>query len=127
MEINLQKDVYQTFSLTHQPIKLNLFYQNLPVLQTNHFSYLGVIFHHKLTWKEHVTNILQRATERLTLLKRIADSKWGCCKTILNLTYNSYILPLITYCSKSFVVASKQVIDTWENFNRSPSSNHNSC
>lgn len=77
MEVNLEKTVYQTFSLTHQPIKYILFNLNSLVLQTNHFSYLGVVFDQKLTWKEHVTNILERATVRLNLLKRIAGSKWG--------------------------------------------------
>ena len=116
MEVNLEKTVYQTFSLTHQPIKLNLYYQGHPILQTNHFSYLGVIFDRKLTWKEHVANVLERATKRLTLMKRIAGSKWGCCRTTLELTYKSYILPLITYCCEPLVAASKQITDTLEKF-----------
>ncbi|GFS54729.1 uncharacterized protein TNIN_484201 [Trichonephila inaurata madagascariensis] len=59
---------------------------------------------------------LERATKRLSLLKRIADSKWGCSKTTLELTYNIYILPLITYCCEPLVVASKQVIYILEVF-----------
>ncbi|XP_035218102.1 uncharacterized protein LOC118191414 [Stegodyphus dumicola] len=115
MEVNLEKNyIPNFFPHTHQPIKLDLFYQNLPVLVTN--LYLGVIFNRKLTWEEHVTNTLERTTKRLTLLKRITGSKWGCCRTTLDLTYNFYILPLITYNSETLVAASKEVTDNLEKF-----------
>ncbi|GFY00680.1 hypothetical protein TNCV_2140741 [Trichonephila clavipes] len=38
-------------------------------------------------------------TKRLNLLKRIAGSKWGCSKTTLELTYNTFCRSLPTVAS----------------------------
>ncbi|GFW52817.1 uncharacterized protein TNCV_2393961 [Trichonephila clavipes] len=69
-----------------------------------------------LTWRQHTEMAVEHPTKRLGLLKRIASSKWGCSKTSLELTYNTYILPLITYCCELLVASSKQEMDVLEVF-----------
>ncbi|GFY69004.1 hypothetical protein TNIN_353121 [Trichonephila inaurata madagascariensis] len=68
-------------------LQLNLSHQGMNVLQTNCFSYFGINFDLKLTWRQHSEMTVERTTKRLSLLKRIAGSKWGCSKTTLELAY----------------------------------------
>ena len=49
--------------------------------------------------------IALRVSKRINVLKRLAGSKWGCARSTLNLTYQKYFLPVITYSSESLVSA----------------------
>ena len=70
-----------------------------------HMLNLGVTFDNKLNWKNHMDNIASRIFKRISVLKRLAGSKWGCARSTLNITYQKYILPIITYSCESLVTA----------------------
>ncbi|XP_035225781.1 uncharacterized protein LOC118198253 [Stegodyphus dumicola] len=55
-----------------------------------------------------------RATKRLSILKRLAGARWGCTRQTLLQTYHSFILPLLTYCCEPLVVAVENVFYTLE-------------
>ncbi|GFW35317.1 hypothetical protein TNCV_594681 [Trichonephila clavipes] len=51
---------------------LNLFYNNKAILRTDCATYLGISLGSRLTWTKHIAKVVENATRRLSLLKRIA-------------------------------------------------------
>jgi hypothetical protein len=103
MKINTSKTAFQSFSVAHKSIHPRLRYKGASLSQSNEFTYLGVTFDNKLNWKNHMDKFALRVSERITVLKRLAGSKWGCARSTLNLKYQKYILPVITYSCESLV------------------------
>jgi len=97
MKINTSKTAFQSFSLAHKIIHPRLKYKGEAFSQSNEFKYLGVTFDKKLNWKNHADKVASRVPKRINVLKRLAGSKWRCARSTLNLTYQKYILPVITY------------------------------
>lgn len=78
MEVNIDKTMYQTFTLNHQPTEMDLKYNSRSVRKTEEAVYLGVRFDKKLSWKRHIDDVIDRARKRQTIIKRLAGLKWGC-------------------------------------------------
>ena len=112
MKINTSKTAFQS-SLAHKTIHPRLRYIGAALSQSNVFKYLGVTFD-KLNWKNHVDKIVSRASKRINVLKRLAGSKWGCAQSTLNLTYQKYILPVITYSCESLVTTQPHTLQVLE-------------
>jgi len=49
-----------------------------PLDQTNEYSYFGMNFDSKLTWKNHISKTYDYACKRLKILKYLAGSKRDC-------------------------------------------------
>ncbi|GBN22042.1 hypothetical protein AVEN_68609-1 [Araneus ventricosus] len=72
MAVNLEKSASQAFSLTHETFRPELQYQNTSTANTDSFTYLGVTFDNKLSWRLHVERLSERVKNRLSILKRLA-------------------------------------------------------
>jgi hypothetical protein len=114
MKINTSKTAFQSFSLAHKTIHPRLKYKGEALSQSNEFKYLGVTFDNKLNWKNHVDEVASRVSKCINVLKRLAGSKWGCARSTLNLTYQKYILPIITYSRESPVTAQQHTFQVLE-------------
>jgi len=114
MKINTSKTAFQSFSLAHKTVHPRLRYKGTALSQSNEFKYLGVIFDNKLNWKNDVNKIASRVSKRTNVLKHLAGSKSGCVRSTLNLTYQKYILPIITYSSESRVTAEPHTLKVLE-------------
>ncbi|VDN96994.1 unnamed protein product [Rodentolepis nana] len=86
MVINTAKTAFQTFSLAHHSINPLLRYKDTTLEKTNEFTYLGMAFNTKLTWKSRIAKIAERISNRLNVLKRLASSVWDCARSTLNTT-----------------------------------------
>jgi hypothetical protein len=86
-KLNASKTAFQSFSLAHKTIHPKLRYKGTDLSQTNEFRYLGVTFDKKLNWKNHANNTASRVSKCISVLKRLAGSKWGCARSTLNMTY----------------------------------------
>lgn len=75
--------------------------------ETTEQRYLGVILDQRLTFKSHVTEVINKAEKRMKILKRLAGTKWGSSKDTLMLTYKTYILPMLMNGSELLICASK--------------------
>jgi len=85
MKINTSKTAFQSFSLAHKTIHPRLRYKGTALSQTNEFRYLGVTFDNNLNWENHVDNITSRVSKRISTLKRLVRSKWGCAQSTLSI------------------------------------------
>ena len=110
MEVNEEKTVYQTFTLSHQPTKVDIKYHQTEVEESGRAKYLGVVFDKKLTWKSHIEMIINKAQKRLSILKRMAGVQWGCNRNTLNTTYNMFIKPLFLYCCEPLITSSSAIL-----------------
>ena len=61
---------------------------------------LGVTIDNKLTWKEHVTQLIRSATYKLYLLRRLKSL--GTPERELASVYTTFILPKLTYASPAW-------------------------
>ncbi|GFX10851.1 hypothetical protein TNCV_3196131 [Trichonephila clavipes] len=52
-------------------------------LRTDCATYLGISLYSRLTWTKHIAKVVENATSRLSLLKRIAGVKWGSSHSVL--------------------------------------------
>ncbi|GBM65064.1 hypothetical protein AVEN_86717-1 [Araneus ventricosus] len=114
MTVNLEKSASQSFSLTHETFRPELQYQNTSIANTDSFTYLGVTFHNKLNWRLHVERLSERVTNKLSILKCLAGSKWECARSTINTTFNTFILPLMTYCCEATITTPQLVINKLE-------------
>ncbi|KAG8178338.1 hypothetical protein JTE90_029292 [Oedothorax gibbosus] len=111
MIVNLDKTALQSFSLMHQALRPEIKYRNVSLVTTDEFKYLGITFDNKLNWRAHVDSMVKRCSSRMTILKRLAGSLWGCARSTINNTYKAFILPLLTYCCEPLISASSQALD----------------
>ncbi|GBL87008.1 hypothetical protein AVEN_218719-1 [Araneus ventricosus] len=68
-------------------------------------------FDNKLSRRLRVERLSERVTNRLSVLKRLAGCKWGCARSTINTTFNTFILPLMTYCCEAIITAPQLVIN----------------
>jgi predicted DNA-binding protein (MmcQ/YjbR family) len=54
MTINIEKTMYEIFTLSHKQPTINLKINNNAVVQTQNAIYLGVYLDGKLIWKNHI-------------------------------------------------------------------------
>ena len=60
-------------------------------------KFLGVTFDQKLTFTEHVNDIVNRAKKRLNLLKALRGQTWGASPETLLYSYRTFVRPLMDY------------------------------
>jgi hypothetical protein len=66
-------------------------------------SILGVIFDRKLTFESHVRSVASRSSQKIGLM-RLAWRTFGSVP-VLQRCFNSYVLPLLEYCSQVWLSA----------------------
>nr|KAG5701253.1 hypothetical protein BaRGS_020615 [Batillaria attramentaria] len=85
--INSQKTVATCFSLSNTKETLRLTINNQQIPQEDTPTYLGTKLDKKLTWNLHIREMEKRATKRLSLMKKLAGTKWGANSSILKRVY----------------------------------------
>jgi len=65
--------------------------------QVNSIKYLGIIFHGKITFRDHVNYIEEKCTKLIFTLSKSAKVTRGLKHKTLKITYTGGILPLILY------------------------------
>ena len=99
LSLNASKSNYMIFH--HRQTKLKS--TSIPILEMNHtlikqvneFSFLGLTVKNHMDWNSHITNISNKITKTMGIMNRIKKS---IPQQILNLMYNSLILPHIYFC-----------------------------
>ena len=103
--INSFKTVSTCFSLSNAPEIIKLTVDNKQIPQEDTPTYLGVRLDRKLTWNPHIKETERRATKRLSLMKKLAGTKWGASSTILRQVYTGNVRPVLEYGSAAWATA----------------------
>ena len=98
VKINTTKTVAMLFSFSPNPpppppLTLN----NCPLTTVSSFKLLGVTIDDRLTWNAHTTNIVNSASFRLYMLRRLKT--FGLPSSELVNIYKTFILPKLMYAS----------------------------
>ena len=100
-QASVQREKSQVIFLTrrrrkeNKEIKIDL--NNRPLIQVNSMRYLGIIFVHKLTFKEYMNYMCEKCTILIFALSKSAKLNWGLQHAALKAIYTCSILPLLLY------------------------------
>ena len=76
-------------------MKLQLY--NCPVERVSCFKFLGVFFDTRLTWRTHISRVVDRCKNVLNLMRCLAGKEWGADLASLKLIYTYLIRARIDY------------------------------
>lgn len=81
---------------TRHPLRL----PEITITPVTSCKYLGLQIDNRLTWKDHVQRIQQKASQRLIALSSLASSSWGADLRTLRQVYQAMLLPQMLFgCS----------------------------
>ena len=75
----------------------NIYLRNELIEYEESVKFLGILFDRKLTFEEHIKDIVKRAFKRINLLKALKGRDWGASSEIILYTYRTYVRPLLEY------------------------------
>ena len=77
--------------------EIEIYLNNKTPIQVHSMKYLGIIFDHKLTFKEHINYMAAKCTKLIFALFKSAKLNWGLTHAALKTIYTEGILSLILY------------------------------
>ncbi|KAK7097663.1 hypothetical protein V1264_004608 [Littorina saxatilis] len=105
--VNSLKTVATCFSLSNSKETLQLTINNQAIPQEDTPTYLGIKLDKKLTWNPHIKEAEKRATRRLSIMKKLAGTKWGASSNILRQVYTGHVRPVMEYGAAAWATAAK--------------------
>ena len=85
-----------TPSKQKEPISFDYFLHNQRLTETKSSKYLGVTFHHDLSWSEHINNTATKGNKTLGFLRR---NFRRCTPSVKATTYKTMVRPILDYAS----------------------------
>ena len=73
--------------------------QGSPLPLERHPKLLGVTFDTQFTFSPHIQSIVERASDRLKILKALSGTTWGQHKETITITYKALVWSLLTYAA----------------------------
>ena len=77
------------------PKKLTL--NGVPIQYQSEVKYLGVFLDHRLSWKYHIEQKINKAKKAIMLLRNSMGKLWGIAPNILKWGYEGIIIPSLSY------------------------------
>lgn len=89
-------------------VQLTLNGQNM--VREKSVKFLGMVFDESLTWKDHITLIIEKCQKRINVLKSLTGTKWGAGKETMVILYKTLVRSIIDYGSEVYHSASDSVL-----------------
>ena len=96
--INVSKTEAMLFGTAPRLSAVNSFsitLNNNVIKRVFHFTYLGIVFDDRLSWNEHIKDLISKAGKRVGMLGRL---RRGLTRESANIVYCSLIRPILEYC-----------------------------
>ena len=77
--------------------EVKIYLNNRPLLQVKGMKCLGIIFDHKLTFKEHINYMAEKCTKLMFSLSKSAKLNWRLQHAAIKSIYTGKIVPLLLY------------------------------
>ena len=99
LKINEQKTVFTVFSRSPKisKMKMDIRLNGKQVMKDDNPAYLGVTLDRSMKLSDFMSNLKNKASKRLNLLKRLSSTTWGSDKTTLRRLYLGYIRSAMDY------------------------------
>ena len=75
--------------------EVKIYLNNKPLIQVRSIKYLGIIFDHKLTFREHINYVAEKCMKLIFSLSKSAKLNWGLQHAALKTIYTGGIQPLL--------------------------------
>ena len=108
MKLNVQKTTYAIFTRSHKVAKqtMDLKVDGKRLQKDDNPCYLGITLDQQLNLNRFISDLKNKATTRLNLLKRLASTTWGANKDTLRQMYIGYVRSVMDYGSPFQIIAS---------------------
>ena len=109
LKISHQKTTPILFSRGKKDDKFRLYLGDNELKVAHQYTYLGVVFDKRLTWRPHIEKVALRCKKKLNILKALAHSKF--CQNISDIVriYRSLIRSIMDYACEAYNSASASV------------------
>ncbi|PSN29591.1 putative RNA-directed DNA polymerase from transposon X-element, partial [Blattella germanica] len=114
--MNPNKSTLITFTYLRNGISGPILLNGQPVPLNTEVKYLGIILDSRPTWRQHITNILQRLRHRLQLLKFLINANSSLPLNSKNLIYIMLLKPIWQYSCSIWGSASNTQINRLQTF-----------
>ena len=74
-------------------------------------KFLGVTYDQRLTWKPHITNVVNRTKKAYHLMRKLSGQKWGASKRALLTVYQALVRSRLDYGAEAFYTASRSQLE----------------
>ncbi|XP_032675526.1 uncharacterized protein LOC116846151 [Odontomachus brunneus] len=88
---------FRTLNRLYNKIKQPIVYLNQRINISPKAVFLGITFDHSLSWKPHITSLLNICNKRLNILKAITGIKWGSHPLTILSVYRGLIRSILDY------------------------------
>ena len=105
--INRIKTESTLFSLSTKKESYSLKIENDEIPQQETPTYLGVKLDKKLTWNPYITSLENKAVKKISIMRKLAGTKWGANTKVLKQVYTGAVRPHLKYGATSFGTAAK--------------------
>ena len=111
LSLNVDKTCFMHFTNTQYRTihNINIFIDNVPIIEKRSTKFLGVTLDSNLNWNDHVQKINTSISKSVGILWKL---KPLLTKKILLMLYNSLVLPHINYCNVVWGNCNKSKIDS---------------
>ena len=104
MLVNPEKSEFQQFTFSSKQYPhLSLVYNSTNLPCTSCTTYLRVQLEYKLQWSKHIDELAHWGEKRLSLLRKLARTKWGAYRDILTQAYTANVRPVLEYGNELLV------------------------
>ena len=107
-KLNTDKSVAVLFTNSKKfQNSINLTIQGKTLKVEKEAKFLGVTYDRQLTWKTHITNIVEKSKKAFQLMRNVAGHNWGASKRALLTIYRALVRSRLDYGAEAFYTASR--------------------
>ena len=99
IKLNAGKTQLIVFSVGPKPELIDLELFGEPIIQTQTAKLLGILFDRRLSFKDHMEDLMTKVYRRLNLLKLLKGTNWGARPYTILKAYKCFIRPVLEYGS----------------------------
>ena len=90
--------------------RITLEINNHPLQMVKKVTFLGMVFDHRFTWRDHIDYLINKCQKRINVLKLLTGSKWGADKSTMVILYKTLIRSVLDYGCVVYHSASDTVL-----------------
>ncbi|UYV84372.1 hypothetical protein LAZ67_X001961 [Cordylochernes scorpioides] len=112
LSINISKSEIGFFTINNhlRHWTPNIYLSNSIIKYSDSPRYLGVTLYTALTFEKHIETMINKAKNRLRILKKISGLNWGANANILRTTYLALVRPILEYAAPAWINAIDKVV-----------------
>lgn len=97
VKVNTTKSIVVPFTICRKSFEETMVLNGMPIPSSNCVRYLGVQLDSKLTWSEHIKQLVTKVRQRIRQLKHLLGTQSPLTLSTKRLLYLSLIRPIWTY------------------------------